>query len=151
MQTESREEWTNGNKKIPTFCSEHKEGEPQWRCHEIFQRNFRKILYHLIFPEEFRKLTTNCTQRQTPSEMKAKSAWKLADFCIPEIWKLQSHIPSITETRKKNASRTFIKMFYIYRLQISQKLNEIPLNWQGISFSCFQSFRWVSEALALKI
>lgn len=107
---------------------------------------------YLIFPEEFRKLTTNCTQPQTPSKMKAKSAWKLADFYTPEIWKLQSHIPSITETRKKkNASRTFIKVFYIYRLQISQKLNEIPLNWQGISFSCFQWFRWVSETIALKI
>ena len=153
METESREEWTNGNKKIPTFCSEHKEGEPQWRCHEIFQRNFRKILYHLIFPEEFRKLTTNCTQRQTPSEMKAKSAWKLADFYTAEIWKLQSHITSITETRKKSCFTHFYKdVLHLQTANIAEiKYHEIPLNWQGISFSCFQSFRWVSEALALKI
>ena len=38
-----------------------KRGKPHWMCNDMFQRNFRKTLY-LIFPEEFRKLTTNFTK-----------------------------------------------------------------------------------------
>lgn len=88
--------------KFPTFCFEQEEGGTSGKVPRNFPTNFPEkfctIWISLENSEIFRWIVS--TRRgQTPSKMKAKSAWKLTDF-IPRKSGSCRAIPQALDKKK---------------------------------------------------